>query len=246
MCVLLLDQQNGWKADDAHHVAALISCPKIPLDYAAWQSHITAGLFKNSKLLQVRLADSGVRQVRDAATVRGKAAELENLMSASVSSVHARSTAQHEALAAIIDQQTVISDALERQNLAAVTAQMLAESRDTAIKQIRKGYSEILNALQRAMAQEVVSEEALFALWGAARRRLLLEDKNAIMAATPCTAKGGSVMQYEKIRFTVDHQRASEISPQVLYNHFWCTAIDTLYMSACTVSCHETSWTQPQ
>lgn len=171
--------------------------------------------------MQATSADASVRGVADAAKRPGKASELEQLMSATTSSVHAQYSALHEILSAIIDKQTGEAGALERQNFAAATAQLFTSAQAAAMQKIDKGYADVLNALQRASVQEVVTEEALLDLWTAARRRLLAEHKSIVLASIPCTMKpNGAVVQTENLRFEIGQHSTSENMQQVeCYHH---------------------------
>lgn len=175
------------------------------------------------RILQASSADASVRGVREAAKRPGKVSELKQLMYATTSSVHAQYSSHHQALSAIIDHQTGITEVLEKQKLSAATAQMLTVTRAAAMQKIQKGYVDVLHALQRATVQETVTEEALLDVWSAARRRLLAEHKNAAMASTPCTtAPNGAVLQAENLHFKIGQNSISENMQQVRTTMITC------------------------
>lgn len=139
-------------------------------------------------LMQVMSADSAVREIKDASKPLGKASELQQLIPSTTSSLHSAYAMRHEALAEITDRQIGIRVGLEAANLEAATTKMLAHARDTAIEKLAKGYTDVIQALQRANAQKLVDDQALIALWSAARRKLLVQDKKIRLASAPCTS----------------------------------------------------------
>eukprot|EP00892_Ulva_mutabilis_P002468 jgi/Ulvmu1/12221/UM086_0011.1 len=158
-------------------------------------------LIQDSLLQSASSAESSIRNASSAASQLGKASELEQLVSAASSSIHYKYTAHHAALSAITEEQAGITYALERQNVAAALIKLLDSSQDISIRRFEKGYTDVLNALQRVLTQDASSEAALLMLWGAARRRLLVESRNAAMAATPCTTVNGTVLHWESHQF---------------------------------------------